>query len=219
MTSVASCTTEQDIIMQQKYGSIFYSSVNVSHNTCMKYSALYCSPSIYEERPLSIEFSAIVNNTAHEVCCIYLEGRDQAAYSINFTNLLSNFQEEVEIPHVKGILAVNLGMFYSEQQTTLYHCNILNNTADTLFHASNNDTFIFVECHISNEQLESIPVSDWINIDNLGSNVTPVMNPLSFLITGNCESSYKYVQLTNENSILQENMKIKLLLPLFLSEI
>ena len=91
-TSVSKCNaTSYEDTMDNRYGFINFSTVNLSHNKVeTSYSAIYCYPSkISNSYYTSITYSSFANNTAGSSRCIYL-GNNNYDKEINNSNIIRN---------------------------------------------------------------------------------------------------------------------------------
>ena len=171
-SSVSHCQAQKRYIMYHHFGFINIKSVNLSHNTAYECSTIGFEPNQNDEETKNsavLSFSSFVNNTAN-YRCLYL-GRDQDIT----INMKHEFKQSNVIEN-KGI-----DIIYSNGDTKIYQCSILNN--DNPYFTHTDDSQIILMNSTTDNAQDS---GNIIKTETTNSFILA----LTFIETGDCHNLF-----------------------------
>ena len=173
-SSISSCQTNGSHINYHEKGMIHVKSVNLSHNSAVKTSALCCIPSKYNKQTKigsDISYCSLSNNTATNEQCIRLNGEINAStcFQIMYSNIVNNNANNT---------------IYSRGKTEIIGSCILNNLSPCFYTSGSSSKITLFRCNADiTEKTGSANVQE-------SEIAYPFINVVTFFETGNCKNLF-----------------------------
>ena len=177
--SVACCQASSEYTMYHNGGTINITRINLSNNTSVYTSALYCSPtkSFIEGNKggCVVSYCSLAHNNASLARCIRFY-ESQYEYEISHSNIIHNIQDDT-----------SEGLIRSHSKTTIKFACIQENLGSPIFHNTNGG-FTFINCSVD-ENINSV-LGTRLNIAQIGS--TKFINEIKFIDSGECKAEFNH---------------------------
>jgi hypothetical protein len=169
-------------------GKILCPSINLTHNECCRYPALYTSP-VSGTETVRISYSSIVNNTANGGYSCFLLQNSGSSQLIDTCNILNN----------KQTTSFDLGTFNSNTNLIIKNSCILGNNNGYIVFKASSSTITISNCTLDDD-IRSGRTAGSVIITK--TNEKGFINALSHIATQECDSYFdSYGTLSVKQSI------------------
>ena len=167
-------------IIYLRYANITVRTVNFSNNVCTLSPSACCNPSWSSTNTITcfIEYCSICNNKATTAYGLFLDGVSDK-HIVRNSNFIGN-----DISGKKGLI-------FAAGIDTISECTILDNIADPIFYACDDNTIHIINCTISENDITKTSCEGSVNIDDWKPLPSSFMNNiLPTFITDLCKGEF-----------------------------
>ena len=194
-SSISRCEAQRENTMAHGYGYVYIKSVNLSHNKANSHSALTSAPELNNEETnhgSDVLYCSFSNNTADSQFCILVNNHhnESCTHQIKNCNIIENNSPKT---------------IYSNGETNIYQCSILNNGNPCFYTEDENSKII-----ISSSYTDCFEEDDSI-IFQENEQIHPFIYALTFYETGECQNLFVQIhipKLTNCHTLQPKNIFI-----------